>query len=195
MDRVQISTDGARVLGVDVGGWGVVIRSEDNVKTHAGSERDTTNNRMELRAILEGLKEIPDGESVLVRSDSDYALGVTFGTKDGEANLDLIEAICSEAERLDVDWTHVEGHSGDPDNEKADDLAEQQARDLMGEIADEGAPFVIRGDTYPVKDTLRECGLHYEPNEKIYRSWLREKWEKAVEEVNAEVKSEHEAVC
>lgn len=78
MERTHVSTDGAELSGANFGGWGVVIRTEDGTETLSGNVEDTTNQRMELRAIYEGLKEMPDGEEVLVRSDSEYALGVAF---------------------------------------------------------------------------------------------------------------------
>lgn len=194
MTAIKISTDGAQVPGSSVGGWGVVIRSEDNYETLSGSERDTTNNRMELRAILEGLKKMPDDAKVLVRSDSEYALKVSQGIWNASKNLDLVKDIRSETDRLNVEWTWIEGHIGDEDNETADDLAKQCAQEKIDKIADDGAPFIIRGKTRPVKNELKNCGMSWVYNEKLFWSWHRKPWLYAVQEVGAEIKSESEAI-
>jgi len=124
----RISTDGACVNNPGPGGWAAVIVHDGNVRRVKGRVEDTTNNRMELRAIGEALSEIPRGSEVQIRSDSRYALNIASGKWDASANQNLVEAVRRQVERHDIEWTKVKGHSGDPENEKADDLAEEQAR-------------------------------------------------------------------
>ena len=122
------STDGAcRSNPGGQGGWGVVLRDGDVTIEFQGVRSSTTNNRAELIAILAALRFCEDGDRVLIRSDSKYAIRVSNKTWSASANLDLLQPIWDEIERLEVHWKWVRGHDGDPDNERADDLAREAA--------------------------------------------------------------------
>lgn len=131
---LSIWTDGACEPNPGIGGWG--WHSSDG-RQGIGGEIETTNNRMEMTAILEALKQIPDGEAVTVHSDSQYCVkGLTEWhnawkqrgwKKKGVPmpNRDLWIALDEQTQRLDVSFKWVRGHNGDEGNEKADDLASQ----------------------------------------------------------------------
>ncbi|WP_259065550.1 ribonuclease H family protein [Salinibacter ruber] len=199
MSRACISTDGAEKNNSGAGGWGAVLRSKNRVKELSGGESDTTNQRMELRAILEALREVEDGAEVLIRSDSEYAINQSQGNHKTRTNEGLVEAIHSELERLTVEWKKVEAHSGDTDNERADNLAKEEMMEVHNEIT-EGEPFVVGGDVYgdgaeETKATLKAHGLKWDGGKMAWVTWDRNEWEEAVEEVDAKVESENKAVC
>lgn len=130
-----IWTDGACEPNPGLGGWGW-HRCDG---AHAcGGERDTTNNRMEMTAILEAMRALPDGAAATLYSDSQYCVhGLTswsagwakrnWHRKNGEPmpNRDLWLALEAEKARVRVSFRWVRGHNGDPGNERADRLAEQ----------------------------------------------------------------------
>jgi len=105
-----------------------------------GGEIETTNNRMELRAVLEGLRTLPDRACVALHADSQYVLkglsewldnwkrrGWKTASRKPVKNEDLWRALDAERARLTIDTTWVEGHAGHVDNERCDQLASQQA--------------------------------------------------------------------
>lgn len=185
--QFRISTDGACRKNPGPGGWAAVIEKGNEKKEIQGRERNTTNNRMELRAIIEALRRLPNGSNVLLRSDSRYAINVVTGDYDADANLDLVEWARELGASHDIEWTHVEGHSGDPENERADDLAEEQARFMHNLITEElGEPYVIVGDTYSVRETLKEHGFEWNPGEKVWETQDESDWEEAVADLGAE---------
>lgn len=130
---MQIWTDGACEPNPGLGGWGW-HRSDG--KSAYGGARDTTNNRMEMTAILEAMRALPDGAEATVRSDSQYCVnGLTIWSagwarrdwrkKSGPMpNRDLWLALEAEKRRLRVSFVWVRGHNGDRGNEHADALAE-----------------------------------------------------------------------
>lgn len=134
MDRICLWTDGSCNPNPGPGGWSWHNGAEVEQR---GGELETTNNRMELRAILEALKSVPDGARVAVYSDSSYCVnGLTVWRPkwkakdwlvDGEPrkNRDLFVEIEAHLQRCDVLVSWVRGHAGDPHNERADLLAEQ----------------------------------------------------------------------
>lgn len=139
---VSIWTDGSCSGNPGPGGWAAIIRRENGEeKEISGAAPDTTNNRMELTAAIEGLKCLVGTRKVLVRSDSEIIVkGMTEwlpgwiergwrnakGTK--IANADLWKALVEMASRHDVQWQWVRGHARDPMNERVDRLA-VKARD------------------------------------------------------------------
>lgn len=137
---VVIATDGACKGNPGPGGWGAVIRWGDFVRTLAGYEPDTTNNRMELMAAIEALAVLKRPCVITLFTDSVYVCdGITkwiFGwqrngwktaAKKPVANADLWQRLAAENSRHTVDWRWVKGHAGDPDNEWADRLASDAA--------------------------------------------------------------------
>ena len=133
---VSIYTDGACSGNPGPGGWGVLLVYGNVEKVLSGAEADTTNNRMELRAAIEGLEALKRPCRVTVHTDSQYVKnGITrwlAGWKRngwrtaGKApvkNIDLWQRLDAAPEPHDIEWTWVKGHSGNVGNERADALA------------------------------------------------------------------------
>ncbi len=138
MQIVTIYTDGACRGNPGPGGWGAVLRCADQEKCLKGFEASTTNNRMELTAVIMALRALKRSSEVAVFTDSEYVRrGITewlvgwrrngwkTSNKKPVKNQDLWQALVLEAERHRVQWYWVKGHSGDPGNEQADALARQ----------------------------------------------------------------------
>lgn len=135
---VVIYTDGACKGNPGPGGWGVVLQHGDHEKTLFGGEQQTTNNRMELTAAIEGLQALKRDCRVELYTDSVYVKdGITrwlanwkrngwkTAAKKPVANQDLWEQLDALCARHDVHWHWVKGHAGHPGNEQADALANQ----------------------------------------------------------------------
>jgi len=133
---VSIYTDGACSGNPGPGGWGVLLVYGDAEKVLSGAEADTTNNRMELRAAIEGLEALKRPCRVTVHTDSQYVKnGITqwlagwkrngwrTAGRSAVKNVDLWQRLDAAAEPHDVKWTWVKGHSGNAGNERADELA------------------------------------------------------------------------
>ncbi len=143
-DIVEMFTDGACKGNPGPGGWGVLLRYKDHEKELSGAETATTNNRMELKAVIEGLKSLRRKCHVVVTTDSVYVKsgmtewiknwkkrGWKTSTKKPVKNADLWRLLDTEVARHDVEWHWVKGHSGHRENEIADDLANQAVARLM----------------------------------------------------------------
>ena len=133
---VELYTDGACSGNPGPGGWGAILRFKGTEKELNGGEVETTNNRMEMTAVIEGLKALTRPCTVTIYTDSKYVLqGVTewmdgwksrgWRTADKKPvkNQDLWEALDKEISRHTVSWQWVKGHAGHPENERADELA------------------------------------------------------------------------
>jgi len=131
-------TDGACKGNPGPGGWGVVLQYEGHERCLKGGEADTTNNRMELMAVIEGLRALKEPCEVVITTDSQYVKnGITqwihgwrkrgWRTANGSPvkNRDLWEQLEEEVNRQSVSWQWVKGHSGHRENELADELANQ----------------------------------------------------------------------
>jgi len=143
-DTVEIWTDGACKGNPGPGGWGVLLRAGSHEKTLHGGEPHTTNNRMELTAVIQGLRALTRPCTVVVHTDSQYVQkGITewignwkrrgWQTADKKPvkNAELWQALDAERATHRIEWRWVRGHNGDPGNERADQLANlgvQQAR-------------------------------------------------------------------
>jgi ribonuclease HI len=137
MPTYTVFTDGACSGNPGPGGWGAVVRYPDGTeKDLSGFAPATTNNRMELTAVLEALSRVPNDAEAEVVTDSEYVLkgatqwldswkrkGWKTSTKSDVLNRDLWECIDAERERLRLRWQWVRGHNGHPENERADKLA------------------------------------------------------------------------
>ena len=140
---IQIFTDGACRGNPGPGGWGVILRSGSHEKELFGGEQSTTNNRMELRAAIEGLAALKRPSRVTVTTDSQYVRqGITqwiegwkrnqwrTSAKKPVKNQDLWQLLDELTCRHEVTWEWVKGHSGHPDNELADVLANRGIDEL-----------------------------------------------------------------
>ena len=141
---VEIFTDGACRGNPGPGGWGALLRWRDHERTLHGGERRTTNNRMEIQAAIEGLEALKHPCSVIIVTDSQYLRrGVTewmakwkqrgwiTASKEPVKNRDLWQRLDEAlARHPKVEWRWIKGHSGHPDNERADALANQGIDEL-----------------------------------------------------------------
>lgn len=136
MTGVQIWTDGACRGNPGPGGWGAILRFGDTEKEIYGAEVQTTNNRMELLAAINALEALKRRCAVVLTSDSEYLRrGITewivnwkqrgwvTANRKPVLNRDLWERLDAVASRHDVEWRWIRGHSGHPENERADALA------------------------------------------------------------------------
>ena len=138
MNTVEIYTDGACKGNPGPGGWGVLLKAGSVEKEMYGGERETTNNRMELLAVINALEALKRPCHVILHADSQYVLkGITewlagwkakgwkTASKQPVKNVDLwqrLDALVAGAGHK-IDWRWVKGHDGDPGNERADALA------------------------------------------------------------------------
>ncbi len=136
MDHVEIFTDGACSGNPGPGGWGVVMRAKNTERELAGAEKDTTNNRMEMMAVIAGLEALKRPCKVTVTTDSQYVMkGMTewlpgwkaknwrTASKQPVKNADLWQRMEAAAAKHQLEWHWVRGHTGHAENERADQLA------------------------------------------------------------------------
>jgi ribonuclease HI len=140
MNTIEIYTDGACKGNPGPGGWGVLLRSGATTKELFGGEAQTTNNRMELMAVIQALEALKRPCHVLLHADSQYVLkginewlagwkakGWKTASKQPVKNVDLwqrLDALVAQGGHQ-IEWRWVKGHDGDPGNERADWLANQ----------------------------------------------------------------------
>ncbi len=138
MTGIEIFTDGACSGNPGPGGWAAILRSGPHEKEFSGGEAATTNNRMELTAVIEGLRKLKGPSHVIVHTDSRYVMdgaskwlkgwkvkGWKTADKKPVKNEDLWRALDQEMARHQIAWRWVAGHSGHPENERADALARE----------------------------------------------------------------------
>lgn len=138
MDVVEIFTDGACSGNPGPGGWGAILRYKGREKELFGGEPATTNNRMELRAVIEALATLKRSVPVRVHTDSQYVQkgisewihgwkrrGWKTAGREPVKNEDLWRRLDELAAGHRVEWHWVKGHAGHPENERADALARQ----------------------------------------------------------------------
>ena len=124
---IVIHTDGACKGNPGPGGWGAVIEQNGGQVKLSGSEPQTTNNRMEMTAVIKGLEAVDASANVLISSDSTYVINtMTKGWK-RKANQDLWNQLDRLIGSRNVSWRWVRGHNGDRGNELADALATKEA--------------------------------------------------------------------
>ncbi|MAW87406.1 MAG: ribonuclease HI [Phyllobacteriaceae bacterium] len=138
MKAVEIFTDGACSGNPGPGGWGVLLRFNGHVRELNGGEPETTNNRMELMAAIEGLGALKERCKVDLYTDSVYVRdgikgwihgwkknGWKTAARKPVKNAELWQALDEARNRHDVTWHWIKGHAGHPENERADELARQ----------------------------------------------------------------------
>ena len=139
--QVEIFTDGACSGNPGPGGYGVILRYKGVSKELSGGEERTTNNRMELTAVITGLSALKEPCAVTLHSDSKYssdaiqkgwakkwrANGWMRNAKDPALNPDLWEKLLDLLEKHEVTFVWVKGHAGHPENERCDQLAVQES--------------------------------------------------------------------
>ena len=141
MKKVQLITDGACIGNPGPGGWAAILRYGGHKKEIFGCEPQTTNNRMELRAAIEGLRALKESCEVEVVTDSEYVKnGITswiagwkqrgWKTKEKKpvVNRDLWEELDMQSARHTTQWSWTKGHASHADNNRADELATLAAR-------------------------------------------------------------------
>lgn len=145
MKKVEIYTDGACKGNPGPGGWGAVLRYGNNEKEISGGEKETTNNRMEISAVLMALKCLKEPCSVTLYSDSQYVCNAIKqgwakkwqknnwmrNKKEPALNSDLWEELLKLLDIHSVEVIWVKGHAGHPENERCDRLAVAQAAKYM----------------------------------------------------------------
>lgn len=137
-NTVDIYTDGACSGNPGPGGWGAILRYNGTEREMSGGAPDTTNNRMELMAAIQALETLKRPVTARVHTDSTYvkdgitkwmdqwkARGWRTAAKKPVKNVDLWRRLDEAAARHDISWHWVRGHSGHPENERADELARQ----------------------------------------------------------------------
>lgn len=149
---IEIFTDGACKGNPGPGGWGVLLRLGEHQKTLFGGELNTTNNRMELTAAIRGLEALKKPAKVLLTTDSEYVMkgirewmpnwkkrGWKTASRQPVKNADLWQQLDALVNQHQVEWRWVKGHSGHPENDLADALANQGVDQVLGRGAVQNA--------------------------------------------------------
>ena len=142
---VRVFTDGACKGNPGPGGWGAILRYGEHERELFGGERDTTNNRMELTAVIKALESLKRACHIELYTDSQYVRnGITVWMRDWKRrgwktadrkpvkNQDLWQRLDELAAGHEVHWHWVKGHAGHPENERADELANRGAAAHLG---------------------------------------------------------------
>ncbi len=135
-EGIELYTDGACSGNPGPGGWGVILRMGEHEKELFGGEPETTNNRMEMMAVIEGLRALKRSVRADIYTDSQYVMkgmnewihgwkarGWKTAAKEPVKNVDLWQALDKECARHELKWHWVKGHAGHVENERADALA------------------------------------------------------------------------
>jgi len=138
MKKIEIFTDGACKGNPGVGGWGAILRYAGRTKEISGAASDTTNNRMELTAVIKALEQLKESCVIDLTTDSQYVQkGITewlqtwkqknwrTSTRKPVKNLDLWQRLDRLVERHQIHWHWVRGHCGHVENERVDALANE----------------------------------------------------------------------
>jgi len=134
--RVDLYTDGACSGNPGPGGWGAILLFGSNRREMSGGEKDTTNNRMEMMAVIKGVEALKRSCLVHIHTDSTYVMkgmmewlegwkkrGWKTASKKPVKNVDLWKKLDQALDGHEIMWHWVKGHSGVPENERADELA------------------------------------------------------------------------
>ena len=140
MKRIDIFTDGACKGNPGPGGWGAILRMGSHEKEMSGGEAETTNNRMEMTAVIRALKALTEPCAVTIHTDSRYVIdgmtkwiegwkrkGWVSASKQPVRNQDLWHDLIEAVLHHQIEWQWIKGHDGHPENERADKLASDAA--------------------------------------------------------------------
>tara|TARA_B100001559_G_C16369308_1_gene561231 strand:- start:245 stop:670 length:426 start_codon:yes stop_codon:yes gene_type:complete len=138
---IKIYTDGSCLENPGNGGWAAIINDNGNIKKICGSEKNTTNNRMELIAPINALKKIDQNNKIEIYTDSKYVkLGITewihkwtknnwqTSKKEDVKNKELWVELYELTKNFEIKWSWIKAHSGHPLNEEVDSLAKKAAK-------------------------------------------------------------------
>ena len=142
--RIEIFTDGACSGNPGIGGWAALLRYKNIEKELSGGEVETTNNRMELTAVIEALKALKTVCNITLYTDSKYVMsGITewmpnwkrnnwktANKKGNVKNVDLWLQLDELIRQHEIRWVWVKGHNGHPENERVDTLARQEVQKI-----------------------------------------------------------------
>ncbi len=171
MKKVKLITDGACIGNPGPGGWAAILRYNEKKKELWGCEPHTTNNRMELRAAIEGLAALKEACEVEVVTDSEYLKnGITSwihgwkrkgwrtAGKTPVVNRDLWMALDAQAARHKTTWSWTKGHASHADNNRCDELATEAARSQICSpgVDREGRAWRVGVPTAPAATNLFE---------------------------------------
>lgn len=136
MKKIEIYTDGACSGNPGPGGWGAILRYGEHEKELSGGKERTTNNQMELMAVLKSLQQLKETCDVTIYTDSKYVLdgmtkyihswkqkGWKTANKKPVKNKEIWEELDAACKKHKITWQWVKGHAGHPENERADALA------------------------------------------------------------------------
>ena len=145
MKTIDIFTDGACKGNPGPGGWGAILRMGNHEKELSGGEADTTNNRMEMTAVIRALKALNEPCAVTIHTDSRYVIdgmtkwiegwkrkGWLNASKQPVRNQDLWHDLIEAVLHHQIEWQWIKGHTGHPENERADQLASDAALSVQG---------------------------------------------------------------
>ncbi|VVE59330.1 Ribonuclease HI [Pandoraea terrae] len=144
LPQVEIFTDGACKGNPGPGGWGAWLKSGDHEKELFGGELNTTNNRMELLAVIRALEALTKPCHIVLHTDSQYvqkgisewihgwkARGWKTAAKAPVKNADLWQLLDAVSQKHEIDWRWIKGHAGHEGNERADQLANRGVESLL----------------------------------------------------------------
>ncbi|UCE78802.1 MAG: ribonuclease HI [Nitrospiraceae bacterium] len=147
---VHIYTDGACSGNPGIGGFCAILKTDRKTREITGSERTTTNNRMELMSVISALEKLRKPCRVIITTDSNYVVkGMTEwitgwtqrnwlnAQNKAVLNRDLWERLITASEQHEIEWHWVKGHNGHPENERCDMLARGEISKLRQKIRDE----------------------------------------------------------
>ncbi len=148
MKRIEIFTDGACLGNPGAGGWGVILRYNNIEKELSGGENDTTNNRMELTAVIRALEALKESCNITLYTDSRYVMdGIekwifqwkksgwkTANKKSPVKNVELWQRLDELKSKHEIRFVWVKGHAGHAENERCDELARSEAQKIKDNI-------------------------------------------------------------
>ena len=135
-NKNTLHTDGSCIGNPGPGGWAAIIFTADEKISISGGEAQTTNNKMEITAVIKGLEYFPEKSFVRIFTDSEYVINTMTKNWKRNTNLNLWAQLDTLVDKRKVEWNWVKGHSGNEFNEEADSLAYQEAENIQSNNKD-----------------------------------------------------------